>query len=287
MAPLFGLVFDALAISAVYALVAVGFTLIYGVGNVLNFAHGAFLTVGAFVAYLVSNADTPGLNPWFGLAVATVVVGALGAITYVVLVRHLRNRPAIALVGTILGGFFLHHALRVAVSASTVTVPKPVEGEADLVVQVVPLHELVTILTALVLVGALIVALDRTAQGRAIRATIMSAKGATLSGVNHDRVNLLIWVIAAALAGFAGVLLAGRGGASWSMGVVPLAVSVAAAVVGGLGSVRGAIYAAVGIGVLETAATQVFDVTGLAALVVLVAVLVLRPTGLFGREVPA
>lgn len=284
-----GFILDAAAVSALYALIAIGFTLIFGVGNVLNFAHGAFITVGAFVAYLVSNPAQQGLSPWLGLAVAMLLVAALGGLSYRGIVHYIQDRPVTVIITTLVGGFFLQHALRVFVTPASITVPLPVQGSLDLGNLSVPSEGLFIFASAWVLIGLIVGFVKYTRPGQAILATSMSRKGARVVGIAPDRINLYTWITGAALAGFAGVLLAGFPSGSWDMGTTPLVISLAIVVLGGLGSIRGSIVGAYVIGFLEEAMTQFVhaEATGLVALLVLVVVILVRPGGLYGSEVEA
>ncbi|MFC7165163.1 branched-chain amino acid ABC transporter permease [Halospeciosus flavus] len=125
-----------------------------------------------------------------------------------------------------------------------------------------------------------------TRTGKAILATSMSTKGAALVGVESERMYLYTWVIAGALAGLAGVFLGSIQTASWAMGRAPLVLSFSIVVLGGIGSIRGSLIGAYVIGFLEVFTVSYIDssLSGLASLVVLVAILLVKPEGLFGRE---
>lgn len=295
MVDFIGYVTTAAAISALYALVAIGFTLIFGVGNVLNLAHGAFITFGAFVAYLVSFPEHLGLSPWLGLVAGTVLAGVLGAIAYRGVIQYVRDRPVAALILTFVGGYFVLHALRIWVGAAEITVAKPIAGQTTVAGGAVEYHLILIFVSSWLVIAGILAFVKYTDTGRAVLAASMNEKGAALVGIDSDVVNLYTWVAAAALAGFAGVLLAGfqtpagfETGA-WDLGIEPLAVALAIVVLGGLGSIRGSIVGAYLVGFIVTATNQFVDprLTGLVALVMLVVVLLVRPSGLFGREVPA
>ena len=281
-------IFNAAAISALYALVAIGFTLIFGVGNILNFAHGAFITFGAFIAYQFSNANQWGMDPWVGLIVATAATAVLGGVFYKGLIQYVEDRPVTVLILTLVGGFFVQHALRIFVSGGGISVPKPTPGQSTLAGQTVQNHFILIFVTSWAIIGGLFVFINYTQTGKAILATSMTQKGAALVGIESDKINLYTWVAAALFAGFAGVLLAGFQGGGWNMGLEPMVLSFSIVILGGLGSIRGSIVGAYIIGFLETATTSFIstELTGLTSLILLVVVLLVRPSGLFGREVP-
>lgn len=287
MVDLVQFVFNAAAISALYALVAIGFTLIFGVGNILNFAHGAFITFGAFMAYLIANPSRLNMSPWLGLAVAVVLTAVLGGVVYKGAIQYVQDQPVTVLIITLVGGFFIQHILRIWVSTTSITVLKPVTGQTTIAGQTVQNHFLLIFFSSWVIIGALLAFVNYTEPGQAILATSMSKKGAAIVGIDSGLVNLYTWIGAAALAGFAGVMLAGFQIGRWDMGLDPMVLSFSIVILGGLGSIRGSIVGAYIIGFLETATTQFIStrLTGLAALIMLVIVLLVRPSGLFGREV--
>lgn len=288
MVDLLNYVFNAAAISALYALVAIGFTLIFGVGNILNFAHGAFITFGAFVAYVISNQNQMAMSPWLGLAVAAFATAVLGGVFYKTIIQYVENRPVTVLILTLVAGFFIQHTLRIFIGGGGISVPRPAAGQLQLAGETVQYHFALIFVASWLIIGGLFLFINYTKTGKALLATSMTQKGAALVGIESDKINLYTWVTAAALAGFAGVLLAGFEGGGWNMGLDPMVLSFSIVILGGLGSIRGSIVGAYIIGFIETATTQFIstELTGLASLVLLIAVLLVRPSGLFGREVP-
>lgn len=281
-------VINATALSAMYALVAIGFTLIFGVGNVLNFAHGALLTFGAYTAYLVTDAMPGGAGPWLAIAAGMLVAGAVGALLYAAVVTRIRDRPVIVLLVTLLVGFVIRHAVRVGYGAGHFTIAKPLPGQSVLFGYTVLHHRLFVFVVSWIAVIGVIVLVNYTRTGKAILATSMSHRGAAICGIDGDRINLYTWALAAGLAGLAGVLIGAFQTGAWDMGLRPMVLSFAIVVLGGLGSIRGSIAGAYIIGFLEVATTTYIDtrLTGMAALLLLVVVLLMRPSGLYGREVP-
>lgn len=136
------------------------------------------------------------------------------------------------------------------------------------------------------IIGALFAFVNRTKTGKALLATSMTHKGAALVGIDADRITLTTWVLAGALAGLAGVFLGSFQSAYWAMGRAPLVLSFSIVVIGGIGSIRGSVIGAYLIGTLEVLTTSYIDssLQGLTPLIVLVLVLLVKPEGLFGRE---
>lgn len=284
-------------ISALYAIIAIGFTLIFGVGGILNFAHGAFITVGAFAAFVISSGAGLDLPIVFGLLAGTVAGAAIGAATYLGVVRHVRNRPVTVLILTFIIGFFIMFALEIfarhIMGVDPLEIPvSPVIGFDMFGVQSSTLNDVFIFVTSWILIGALFVFVNYTRTGRAIIAVSMSDKGASLVGIKAEKINLITWTLAGAFAGYAGVLLAGSlGGGSWLMAIdppAPLVLSFAIVILGGLGSIKGSVVGAYIIGFFETFTVTFVpggsQLAGISSLLLLIVFLLVKPEGLFGRE---
>lgn len=301
MSALLNAILAATFISALYAIIAIGFTLIFGVGGILNFAHGAFITVGAFGAFLVSSSAGLDLPIVFGLIAGTLAGAAIGGATYVGVIRYVRTRPVTVLILTLVIGFFLMYVLNIFSSeimdVDPLQIPvSPVIGSDSLVnelvffIQASTLNDLFIFVTSWILIGALFYFVNYTRTGRAIIAVSMSDKGAALVGIDAEKINLITWVLAGAFAGYAGVLLAGSlGGGSWLMAIeppAPLVLSFAIVILGGLGSIKGSVVGAYIIGFFETFTVTFVSsqLAGISSLVLLLVFLLVKPEGLYGRE---
>ena len=277
-------------LSALYAIIAIGFTLIFGVGGILNFAHGAFITVGAFGAFLVTNSSgLLELPIWAGLLVGTLAGAGIAALTYVGVIRWVRTRPVTVLILTFVIGFFLIYAIRIlSVQLLGVNDPlnipvEPVIGSSD------TMNNVFIFATSWLFIGLLIFFVNYTRTGQAIIAVSQSDKGAALVGINAERINLITWTVAGAFAGYAGVLLAGAfGNGSWLMSIqppAPLILSFAIVILGGLGSIKGSVLGAYIIGFVETFTVNIEpQLAGISSLALLLLFLLVKPEGLFGRE---
>lgn len=279
-------IYTALAISALYATIAMGFTLIFGVGGVMNFAHGGILTLGGFTGFLVT--DSIGLSPWIALLVAPIAGGIAGAGLYLS-VRNLISSGQLVsiIILTFLIGFGIQHALRIYVTGLTISMPLLVEGQTNLPGASVQNISIAVFVLSWILIGGIFYFVNNTEVGKAILATSMSPKGAKLAGVDTGSINLYTWIVASALAALAGVLLTMLQTGSWDMGNSPLVISFAIVILGGLGSIKGSVVGAYVIGFTETITVSYIDsrLTGLSALVLLVIFLLVKPEGIFGREV--
>jgi branched-chain amino acid transport system permease protein len=289
---------NGLELGSLYALIALGYTLIYGILELLNFAHGDVFMVGAFLAagtaaLLVHNevaAIPGGLAVGLMLLVAMGGAGLLGTGIERVAYRPLRNANRLAPLITAIGvSLFLESAVQVFVSPAPVLVP----SNALVAQSVVHAGRVESPLTGVILFGAsvgLMIGLDifvfRTRFGSAMRATAQDREAATFMGIDVDRVIMVTFFVASALAGLGGVLFGLRyAEVDFFMGYLLGIKAFTAAVIGGIGNIRGAMVGGLLLGVLESMAggfisTQFQDTFVFLTLIV---VLLVRPQGLFGQ----
>ncbi len=291
MARLADLVVSAVLLAGLYATMAYGLGLVYGVLRVVNLAHGGVIMAGAYIGWILF--DRFGVDPYLTIPVVLVVSFALGVAMYRLLVRRLprgaAGGPASLL---LLFGVWLvlrniayllftgnDQAIRTAYSSRSL----------EIAGTHVPLTRLVVLAIGLVIAIGLHLLLRRTLLGRAIRAVAQNADSCTLVGIDVERIYLVTFGIGTALAGVAGVLLATVFAFNPASGSSELLKSFVVVVLGGLGSMSGVVLAA-----LVVAAAEVFAVlilpsylTTAVGFLLLVLVLVLRPGGLFGHRVLA
>jgi branched-chain amino acid transport system permease protein len=291
-------VVNGLELGSLYALVALGYTLIYGILELLNFAHGDVFMVGAFLgagvtALLVHNeiaAIPGGLVVGLMLLVAIGGAGMLGVGIERVAYRPLRNANRLAPLITAIGvSLFLENAVFVGVSPANVLVPtNALVSQSHLRIGSVetPFTGLLLFVGSLALMTALDLFVFRTRFGSAIRATAQDREAATFMGIDVDRVIMVTFFIASALAGFGGVLYGLHyASVDFFMGYGLGIKAFTAAVIGGIGNVRGAMVGGLLIGLLESLgggfiSTQFQDTFVFLALII---VLMVRPQGLFGQ----
>jgi len=283
---------DGFAISALYALGATGFTLIFGVSGVLNLSHGAIMVGAAVAAWAVAgywHADA------YLAALAGIVVGILLAFaTYFVTVRPIQRSARIAeaekeifiLTATLLWGIIIQEIVAYLFTNNAKTVLPIVQGVVMLFGVRTPSNELFTAVVCWLVIGLLWLLVNRTRRGKAVLAASMNPRGVTLLGIELSSIYLTVWAIYGLLAGIAGILLGMFLGVS-SYSVGPLTASAFAIVVlGGLGSVSGSLIAAYVVGYLETLTAYLISPAyrTIPALLLLVVVMYVRPQGLFGRR---
>lgn len=281
---------DGALISAVYALIAIGFTMVFGVGGVLNLAHGALIMAGAYTYLsLVSDSILASvtLHPAVAFPLTIVIVGLISYGLYVVLVRTIEENVVITFLATIVVAIAFTELVTLVFHAqpyqySVVPGVLQVEALGTRVLYV----ELAAFVVSWVAMGLLWYYVTKTDSGRSIRATSMSERGAMLTGVDVAGVRARTWLVAGGLAGIAGVFLGGIGAAEPTMWLEPLALAFIIVVVGGIGSIKGSVAAAYIVGYLQTATGQFLgqSVRGIMSLVVLVVVLLVLPQGLYGTE---
>jgi branched-chain amino acid transport system permease protein len=298
-------IINGLVLGSMYALVALGYTMVYGIINLINFAHGEVLMVGALTSWTViglMQAATPGAPGWLilllSLLIACVVAATLNFVIEKVAYRPLRNAPKLAPLITAIGMSILLQTLAMIIwkpnykSFPTLLPSTPFNVGGALIT---PTQVLILGLTAVSL-AVLMWLVHATKLGRAMRATAENPRVAALMGVKPDRVISATFIIGAVLAAIAGVMWAANYGTlQHSMGFLPGLKAFTAAVFGGIGNLAGAVVGGILLGLIESiGAGYIGDLTGgvlgshyadIFAFVVLIVVLTLRPSGLLGERV--
>ncbi|HQT63867.1 MAG: branched-chain amino acid ABC transporter permease [Acidocella sp. 20-57-95] len=283
---------DGFAISALYALGALGFTLIFGVSGVLNLAHGAVLVTSAMVAWYVGTNEAAGA---LAGAASGVLAGVITAfVTYAVVVRPIQRSKAIpegerelfVLTGTLLWGVMLQIGLGYIFTTTPVTVHQLVSGTVDIMGVRTPTNEILIAVMSWLTLGVLWLVVNRTPAGKRLLAASINPRGLTLMGVELGQVYLLAWGIYGIIAGIAGVLLGSFLGTSSAYIPALTGTAFSIVVLGGLGSVTGTVMAAYVVGYIETLTAYLVSpsLRAVPALLLLVLVLYFRPQGILGRR---
>ncbi len=292
---------NALTIGAIYALIALGYTMVYGIIELINFAHGDVFMVGAFVSLFVltnvlgqSGSATSLEQIIFELTVTfsitMVVVGMLGVLIERFAYRPLRNAPRLAPLITAIGvSFILQNMIQIIYGPSPVNTPQVIPPTARVDIGGVSIGwiNIFIIVVALVLMIGLQVFVSRTRVGRAMRSTASDREAAALMGVDINRTIAITFLIGSALAGAAGVVQGLYfGNIDFSLGFQSGLKAFTAAVLGGIGNLTGAAFGGFFIGFVEvTCANFGYFVWAQAAVfVILIVTLVFRPAGLFGQQ---
>lgn len=295
---------NGLTLGAVYALIAVGYTMVYGVLQMINFAHGEVFMVGAFAGYytLSELSGTPvGDNAALaillamlaGITASAVLSIALERIAY----RPLRRAPRLApLISAIGASIFLQNVFLRRTNGRPVTYPIEFpRGHIDPFDIRITYVQLFLFVMALAFMAALLWFIRYTRAGKSIRAVSEDKDTAALMGVDVDRAIVLTFVVGAALAGAVGVMFGlWRGQARFDMGFIPGIKAFTAAVLGGIGNIVGAVLGGFFLGLAETLTVQAFSSAGYpeasgyrdaVAFALLVLVLIFRPAGILGEEI--
>ena len=296
-------IINGLVLGSVYALVALGYTMVYGIINLINFAHGEVLMVGALTSWTVVTAMAGmGLPGWLlmliSLVCAIVVCCALNYSIEKIAYRPLRNAPRLAPLITAMGMSLLLQTLAMIIWEPTyksypILLPSEPYNIGGAVINNVQI--LILVVTAITLSG-LMYLVNKTKLGRAMRATAENPRVAGLMGVRPDQVISATFIIGAALAALAGVMYAANyGTVQHAMGFLPGLKAFTAAVFGGIGNLAGAMVGGVLLGLIEALGGGYIGVlTGgvlgsnyqdIFAFIVLILVLTLRPQGLLGERV--
>ena len=277
-------------ISAIYALIAIGFTMIFGVGGVLNLAHGALIMIGAYAYLVLVSSATFGAValPGFVAFPIAVAVGALASYgLYAGLVKHVEDNVVITFLATLVVAVLLAE-LAVAIFSPDPYHYSLVSGSIHLewIGTRILWVEVAGFVVSWIAIGLLWYYVTRTDGGRSILATSMSERGAQLTGVDLPSVKARTWLIAGALAGIAGMFIGTTRSTTPLMWLDPLALAFIIVVIGGIGSIKGSVIAAYLIGYLETITVAALGsgFRGIFSLLVLVVVLMVLPQGLYGRE---
>jgi branched-chain amino acid transport system permease protein len=277
------LVLNGLAVGCIYGLVALGFVLIYKATELVNFAQGDLLMLGAFTCYMF--VVWYGLGYWVALAVTVAIVAAFGAVLDAAVLRRVIGQPQFAVVMLTIGlGAVFRSFASITWGSEIYTLPTPFSARATRIGGVSVSHEYVAIIAGTLLLCAVLYAFFTfTRAGVAMQAASQNQLAAYYMGIPVKRMFSLIWAISAGVAAIAGVLLAPVSLIDINLGFIGLK-AFSAAVLGGFGSIPGALVGGLTIGLIElfagTYLPQGFK--DVAAYAVLLVVLVVRPQGMFG-----
>ena len=289
-----------LSLGSIYAIIALGYTMVYGIAKMLNFAHGDVIMVGAYACFFTVT----GMSPMFeegsvaamvvpalaGVVLSMVVCTALGVVIEGLAYKPLRQAPSLAVLITAIGvSYFLQNAALLLWSSSP-KIFSPIVGSGQL--QVGPLNisyvTLVTIVACIVIMVCLTLFTGKTKMGKAMRAVSEDKGAAQLMGINVNRTISMTFAIGSALAAIAGVLLCSANPTlTPTTGSMPGIKAFTAAVFGGIGSIPGALLGGLLLGIIEIFASAYISTQLSTAVVfgVLIVVLLVKPAGLLGKTV--
>ncbi|WP_160689839.1 branched-chain amino acid ABC transporter permease [Clostridium sp. C2-6-12] len=280
-------VINGLALGSVYALLALGYTMVYGIIQLINFAHGEIYMIGAFAGFYSASTLKLPLIPT--LLVAMAASALAGIIIEKIAYKPLRNSPRIALLITAIGiSLFLQNAMRLLVGSNPKPFPDLINAGS---INIGPVQIEVKTILMFVVSALLVILLQfivyKTKIGKAMRASSQDMEAASLMGINVDNTISLTFAIGSALAGIAGVLVAiSYPSITPYMGAMPGLKAFVAAVLGGIGSIPGALVGGIAIGLLETFSKAYISTNFSDAIVfaILIVILLIKPSGLLGKK---
>ncbi|MCE2095841.1 branched-chain amino acid ABC transporter permease [Streptococcus thermophilus] len=279
---------NGIILGSIYALLALGYTMVYGIIKLINFAHGDIYMMGAFVGYYAINSLK--MNFWIALMFSMIVCAILGVVIEFLAYRPLRNSTRISALITAIGvSFFLEYIMVYFVGADTRSFPQSIKVHNYHLGSIsVTNVQLLILVVALVLMVALQLIVKKTKMGKAMRAVSVDSDAAELMGISVNNTISFTFALGSSLAGAAGVLI----GLYYNsieplMGMTPGIKAFVAAVLGGIGIIPGAALGGFVIGILETLSTAIglSSYRDIIVYGVLIVILLLRPAGILGKNV--
>lgn len=277
---------DGLSLGAIYALIALGYTMVYGIAKMLNFAHGDIIMVGAYA--ILSTITLTG-NPYIAMLVSIVVCTLVGIITERLAYRPLRSASPLAVLITAIGvSFFLQSIAQLIYGTKSRPVTLPSFGNIKIGSLTVSINTVVTLVIGAIIMAALTVFVKKTRTGRAMQAVSEDRGAAQLMGVNVNRIIMITFAIGSALAAFASLFyLMQIPSTTPTLGSMPGIKAFTAAVIGGIGSIPGAMIGGVLLGVIEKlclAVPVISPYTTAIEFSLLIFILLVKPIGLLGKK---
>jgi branched-chain amino acid transport system permease protein len=284
MALIIDIIISGLISGSTFALLAIGFSLIFGVARILNLAHTAFYMLAAYCIYIVTQ--KMGFHPMWGMVTAIVLVTLLGLISYKIFINPIREHEGAVLIATIALAMIFQEIMSLIFTATFLSVPALIKGFFIILGVKVFFQQLLTFCAALLVMAGLWVFLMRTKLGLAIRSTAQDREVANLMGIDEARVAMVTMGLSVGLASFTGAIVVPLTVLEPHMWGTPLVMMMAVVVLGGLGSLKGSFIGAYILGFAQALvvflAPKGAFLKGSVALSIMILVLLIRPEGLFG-----
>ena len=281
---------NGISLGSVYALIALGYTMVYGIAKMLNFAHGDVIMIGSYVVFFTFG--TSGMNPILSILLSMVVCTVLGVTIERIAYRPLREAPSLAVLITAIGVSYLLQNIALLIFGSNprqftsvINIPPLKLADGQLSISSVTI---VTIVTCIIIMIGLTTFINKTKIGQAMLAVSEDKGAATLMGIDVNRTIAVTFAIGSALAAIAGVLLCSAyPSLTPYTGSMPGIKAFVAAVFGGIGSIPGALIGGIILGVIENLSKAYISSQLADAIVfsVLIIVLLVRPTGILGKQI--
>lgn len=282
----FDILITTLINGSTYAMLAIGFSLIFGVARIVNIAHTAFYMVAAYCIYFATY--RMGFGPVSSMLAAIAFVALLGWGVYVLFIRPIREHEQAVLIGTIALAIAFQEIMLLIFKGDYLTVPALIKGYATIFGVKVFYQQILTFVSVFIVLGFMRLFLMKTKLGLAIRATAQDRETANLMGMDESRVAMMAVVISVGLAGITGAIIVPLTTIEPFMWNHPLIMMMAVVVLGGMGSIKGSFYASYILGFAEALVVFLLPsgafLKGAVALSIMILVLLARPAGLFGVQ---
>ncbi len=269
---------------SVYALLAIGFSLIFGAARIVNLAHTAFYMVASYCIYYATH--KLGVHPVLAMLVAIILVTLIGLICYKLFIDPIREHEAAVLIATIALAMAMQEIMLLIFTGDYLSVPALVTGYLKIFGVKIAYQQLLTIGVALLIMAGVWALLKKTRLGLAIRSTAQDREVANLMGMNESQVAMITMGVSVGLAAFAGAVVVPLKVVNPHMWMHPLIMMMAVVVLGGLGSIKGSFVGAYILGLAESLVVFLIPMgaflKGSVALSIMILVLLIRPEGLFG-----
>lgn len=271
--------------AAIYTLIALGFSMIFGVARVMNLAHGAFFMVASYTIYYLTT--TLGLGLLWSALASILITALLSLVFYRVLIRPVRESLTRVLIATLGLGMFLEQVMVITFGPDPKYVPSVIKGGSSILGVRVTYQQILTVVVAIILIGVVILFLSKTKMGRTLRAVAQDREMAALMGINAEQVYYFVMAFSASLAAAAGALVSPFLTVTPGMGWSPILVAFTIVVLGGMGSIWGTVLGAVIVAYIEMLTSYAISPQLKEAFIfVLMGVaLIFRPQGFFGKGV--
>lgn len=272
--------------SAIYALLAMGYSLVYGVGKILNLAHGAYYVLATYIFYWFLSIFVGDAGFILGMILTLVFISIIGMLSYLLLIKPLQDHEISVLIGTFALAFFVEQLVSLLFDPRTKSISTIWDINIDVFGVNILLHRIILIFTALIVVGLIALFINKSKLGKSIRAVSQDREAASLMGINVNIILMYTVTISAFLAGLAAVFFSPIDRVAPYVGWVVLTDSIAIVILGGMDSLLGSLVGAIILGYVRMFTNFFIDpvISTIMPVIVIIIILIIRPRGLFGKK---
>jgi len=271
---------------SVYALLALGYSLVYGVGGILNLAHGSYYLIAAYAFYMTWLQVGGIFGFFFGMVIGIIVATFVGMISYLIIIKPLKKFQISMLMGTFAVGFFIEQLVIAMLDPKMHALPTLFTGDITILGIEIQMHWILIIVASIIIITLVILFINKSKMGKSIRAVSQDQEAAMLMGINADRTLMYTVMLSALLAGIAAVLYTPVDMVAPYKGWPVLTGAIAVVILGGMGSLHGSVVGAFILGYARIITDYLIDpvYSSLIPVLLIVFILVVRPRGLFGKK---